>query len=80
MNKNFKTCTAVILAFISGFILGIWAHAGRNDMLPSDIPMCDNNIAPDKNGCCPGEIYTDMYDLGFNCCPETGGDCFPPLR
>lgn len=34
---------------------------------------------PDKNGCCPGEKYTDMGELGFNCCPETGGDCFPPM-
>ena len=41
--------------------------------------MCDGNIAPDQNGCCPGEIYTDMGDQGFNCCPEGGGDCFPPI-
>lgn len=34
---------------------------------------------PDENGCCPGEKYTDMGELGFNCCPETGGDCFPPM-
>ena len=80
MNNNFKTCTSVILSFICGFILGILAHSGHSNLLPGDIPMCDGNIAPDKNGCCPGEIYTDMYDLGFNCCPETGGDCFPPLR
>lgn len=37
---------------------------------------CDT---PDQNGCCPGEKYTDMGELGFNCCPETGGDCFPPI-
>lgn len=37
---------------------------------------CDT---PDENGCCPGETYTDMGDLGFNCCPESGGDCFPPM-
>ncbi len=41
--------------------------------------MCEGNIAPDANGCCPGEIYTDMGEQGFNCCPETGGDCFPPI-
>ena len=41
--------------------------------------MCDGNIAPDANGCCPGEIYTDMGKQGFNCCPEAGGDCFPPI-
>ncbi|MBQ8473594.1 MAG: hypothetical protein IJ500_01900 [Alphaproteobacteria bacterium] len=38
---------------------------------------CDT---PDENGCCPGEKYTDMGELGFNCCPETGGDCFPPIK
>ena len=41
--------------------------------------MCEGNIAPDANGCCPGEIYTDMGEQGFNCCPESGGDCFPPI-
>lgn len=29
---------------------------------------------------CLGEVYTDMADLGFNCCPDDGGDCFPPIR
>lgn len=41
--------------------------------------MCEGNIAPDANGCCAGEIYTDMGEQGFNCCPEAGGDCFPPI-
>ena len=40
---------------------------------------CIDGSAPDSNGCCAGEIYTDMGDQGFNCCPETGGDCFPPI-
>ncbi len=39
---------------------------------------CDG-AAPDQYGCCPGETYTDMGDQGFNCCPDGGGDCFPPL-
>ncbi|MBQ5699700.1 MAG: hypothetical protein IIV74_00175, partial [Alphaproteobacteria bacterium] len=37
--------------------------------------LCEGNVAPDANGCCPGEIYTDLGDQGFNCCPEGGGDC-----
>lgn len=41
--------------------------------------MCEGNVAPDVNGCCPGEIYTDMGEQGFNCCPTSGGDCFPPI-
>ncbi|MBR4475364.1 MAG: TrbI/VirB10 family protein [Alphaproteobacteria bacterium] len=40
---------------------------------------CEDGTPPDGNGCCTGEIYTDMGDQGFNCCPETGGDCFPPI-
>ena len=40
---------------------------------------CEDGSLPDANGCCAGEIYTDMGDQGFNCCPESGGDCFPPI-
>lgn len=40
---------------------------------------CEDGNPPDANGCCAGEIYTDMGEQGFNCCPETGGDCFPPI-
>ena len=40
---------------------------------------CEDGSLPDGNGCCAGEIYTDMGDQGFNCCPEAGGDCFPPI-
>ena len=40
---------------------------------------CEDGTPPDQYGCCTGEIYTDMGEDGFNCCPETGGDCFPPL-
>ncbi|MBP3340516.1 MAG: hypothetical protein IJD69_03180 [Alphaproteobacteria bacterium] len=80
MKHSISSCFAIIIAFIIGFILGMWAHASRNTLTPSDIAVCDNGAQPDKHGCCPGEIYTDMNDLGFNCCPESGGDCFPPLR
>lgn len=80
MKKNISACVAVIMAFLIGFVLGMWAYASREVAVPSDAPMCDGGAMPDKNGCCPGEVYTDMYDLGFNCCPESGGDCFPPLR
>ena len=40
---------------------------------------CEDGSLPDGNGCCAGEIYTDMGEQGFNCCPEAGGDCFPPI-
>lgn len=41
---------------------------------------CEDGSAPDTNGCCTGEVYTDMKDQGFNCCPSSGGDCFPPIK
>ena len=47
---------------------------------PAPVITCpDDGALPDENGCCTGEIYTDMGDQGFNCCPESGGDCFPPI-
>lgn len=44
------------------------------------VVTCDGGANPDANGCCPGETYTDMGDAGFNCCPDAGGDCFPPIE
>ncbi|MBO7508678.1 MAG: hypothetical protein J6T57_00150 [Alphaproteobacteria bacterium] len=41
---------------------------------------CKDNASPDIHGCCPGEEYKDMGELGFNCCPMDGGDCFPPIK
>ena len=45
----------------------------------STILTCEDGSLPDANGCCAGEVYTDMGDQGFNCCPSSGGDCFPPI-
>ncbi|MBE6457326.1 MAG: hypothetical protein E7011_00745 [Alphaproteobacteria bacterium] len=80
MNKNFQNITSVIIAFLLGFILGMWAWSSRDAKPQAPLPLCNDGSIPDHNGCCPGEIYTDMDDLGYNCCPQTGGDCFPPLR
>lgn len=52
--------------------------AGSETVIENVI-TCDDGLAPDANGCCTGEIYTDMGEQGFNCCPQTGGDCFPPI-
>lgn len=40
--------------------------------------LCDGDIAPDANGCCPGETYS-VVDGQNVCCPDDGGDCFPPV-
>ena len=45
----------------------------------ANVITCEDGLAPDANGCCTGEIYTDMGEQGFNCCPQSGGDCFPPI-
>ena len=42
---------------------------------------CDGQ-APDQFGCCPGETYMEMgpdSEYPYACCPDGGGDCFPPL-
>ena len=44
-----------------------------------EVITCFDGSIPDANGCCAGEIYTDMGEQGFNCCPQSGGDCFPPI-
>lgn len=41
---------------------------------------CDDGSKPDKNGCCTGEKYTDLGELGFNCCLGDGKTCFPPIK
>ena len=46
---------------------------------PVEVLTCDNGMPPDMHGCCTGETLTDMGPDGFNCCPDAGGDCFPPI-
>lgn len=40
--------------------------------------LCEGDIAPDANGCCPGETYS-VVDGQNVCCLDGGGDCFPPM-
>ena len=46
----------------------------------NEVPMCEGGASPDRFGCCPGETYTQIDNGGFVCCPDAGGDCFPPLK
>ncbi len=50
-----------------------------DEQVVNEGPLCPDGTSPDVNGCCTGEVYTDMGSAGFNCCPSTGGDCFAPL-
>lgn len=45
----------------------------------ASVITCEGGAMPDANGCCPGETLTDMGEDGLNCCPDAGGDCFPPI-
>ncbi|MBP9999635.1 MAG: hypothetical protein KBT14_02990 [Proteobacteria bacterium] len=40
--------------------------------------LCDGGIAPDADGCCPGETYLIENGQGV-CCPDGGTDCYPPI-
>ncbi len=60
-------------------IINPWATPAA-DPIVEEVLTCDDGSAPDMNGCCAGETYTDMGDQGFNCCPDSGGDCFPPIE
>lgn len=77
-------CVALLCVLCLGLGMaagyGLAVYAGNNAHSADSDLLCAGGIAPDKNGCCPGEVYTDMADLGFNCCPDNGGDCFPPIR
>ncbi|MCM1294893.1 MAG: hypothetical protein NC311_05050 [Muribaculaceae bacterium] len=43
--------------------------------------VCSDGALPDANGCCAGEVFTDMEDGTFACCqPYEDGECFAPMR
>lgn len=51
----------------------------EDDYVEDDFAACEGGASPDRFGCCPGETYTQIDNGGFVCCPDAGGDCFPPL-
>mgnify|MGYP003300335697 CR=1 FL=1 len=42
--------------------------------------LCADGAKPNKFGCCADEIFKDMGNAVFACCPKSGGDCFPPIE
>ena len=43
--------------------------------------LCADGSAPNRFGCCGDEVFKDLGDTVFACCPKEGnGDCFPPLK
>ncbi len=45
-----------------------------------EVETCADGNAPDINGCCAGEIFTDMEDGTYACCTGGGIECFPPMN
>lgn len=41
--------------------------------------LCTDGSKPNQFGCCEGETFKDMGNLVFACCPDDGGDCYPPI-
>jgi type IV secretory pathway VirB10-like protein len=41
--------------------------------------LCEDGSPPNAQGCCAGETLTEVEGQGMNCCPDVGGDCFPPI-
>jgi hypothetical protein len=63
-----------------GAVINPYATPEPETPAPEDAALtCFDGSLPDANGCCAGETYTDMGDGTFACCPEGGGDCFPPI-
>ncbi len=42
--------------------------------------LCADGTEPNKFGCCTDELFKDLGDSVFACCPKDGGDCFPPMK
>lgn len=42
--------------------------------------LCGDGTKPNRYGCCTDEVFKDMGNAVFACCPKTGGDCFPPIK
>lgn len=41
---------------------------------------CADGMAPDVNGCCSGEVFTDMGDGTFACCISGTNECYEPMK
>ena len=41
--------------------------------------LCADGAKPNRFGCCGDEMFKDLGNAVFACCPKSGGDCFPPI-
>ena len=49
------------------------------ELMNLEMGLCSDGTKPNKFGCCADEIFKDMGNAVFACCPKSGGDCFPPI-
>ncbi|MCQ2562805.1 MAG: hypothetical protein MJ158_04300 [Alphaproteobacteria bacterium] len=77
--KNNKKSLFIICICLLCIVIGWMAHYTFVNW-HGFFAKCDNGLRPDKNGCCAGEIYTNMGDDYMACCPENGEYCFPPIK
>ena len=69
----------VFFFFLLGAIVGFGAHyvvVNWNGFFAT----CSDGSKPDKNGCCPGEFFTDAGDGWMVCCPAGSDHCYPPMK
>lgn len=46
-----------------------------------DAGLCADGSKPNRFGCCGEEVFKDLGDSIFACCPKEGdGMCFPPIE
>ena len=79
-SKIVIACVAALVGVCIGLLAGCMIWGGAGSVFAHDV-TCLDGVSPDANGCCAGETYTDMGDMGFNCCPSDETlDCFPPTK
>ena len=54
----------------------------EQDLANLDAGLCPDGSQPNKYGCCGDEIFKDLGDTVFACCPRDGADveCFQPIK
>lgn len=75
-----KRIVFILFGILVTFVCGVFVGGKITTTKSLGALVCSDGAEPDSDGCCSGEIYTDMGDYGYNCCPLGGTDCFPPIK
>lgn len=52
----------------------------EQEMANLEAGLCADGSAPNKYGCCAGEIFKDLGNNEYGCCPKSGGKCLTPIK